>query len=154
MSARNSRSGRRASFGRSQWGARERGEIFALTTINELSATTNYRIADVSVIGQSSQTTAAPSPVSTEDDRSVWECRWDTFVHGSGFVLGIFAIYLGSESAIWGFSRALAPLKVEYFASILGMLITFFLMTVYMFSSTPNNWYQVYLKSKVSGKSS
>ncbi|PHH64683.1 hypothetical protein CDD81_4124 [Ophiocordyceps australis] len=48
-------------------------------------------------------------------------------------IAGLFwvaVIYLASEVIIWGLSLALAPAKLEFFASILGMLLLFCFMTV------------------------
>ena len=65
--------------------------------------------------------------------------------------LWIIIIYGLCELLIWGISRALAPLSVEFFASSLGMIIVFAAMTLFFLCGNGlDTFYKVYIKSKVS----
>ncbi|KAG6038596.1 hypothetical protein E4U41_004018 [Claviceps citrina] len=63
-------------------------------------------------------------------DLTVWRSRWNEATeHFLGVVL-LSLIYLISELNIWGLSLALASAQLQYFASILGMLLVFSAMTI------------------------
>ena len=80
-----------------------------------------------------------------------WKNRLSAFMDGLSHVLWVIVIYLVSEIMIWGLSRALAPLKLEFFASIVGMVVLFILMTsTYLLSRWADRWYRDHVKAKVS----
>lgn len=62
----------------------------------------------------------------------------------------VVVIYLMSELIIWGLSRALAPINLEFFSSIFGMILTFCCMAfTYLCFSGVDDVYQRHIKSKV-----
>ncbi|PNY26330.1 Uncharacterized protein TCAP_03736 [Tolypocladium capitatum] len=61
---------------------------------------------------------------------TIWRKRWLDSLLLVVDLLWLVIIYLASELAIWGLSRALAMAGLEFFASILGMLLVFSSMTV------------------------
>lgn len=62
----------------------------------------------------------------------------------------VVVIYLMSELIIWGLSRALAPVNLEFFSSIFGMILTFcFMAFAYCCFSGVDDVYQRHIKSKV-----
>ncbi|KAF5013023.1 hypothetical protein FDECE_970 [Fusarium decemcellulare] len=62
----------------------------------------------------------------------------------------VVVIYLASELTIWGLSRALAPVRLEFFSSIFGMVLTFCVMTAaYLWSADVDDIYQRHIKSKI-----
>ncbi|EKJ78263.1 hypothetical protein NXS19_011429 [Fusarium pseudograminearum] len=62
----------------------------------------------------------------------------------------VVIIYLMSELIIWGLSRALAPINLEFFSSIFGMVLTFCCMAfAYLCFSGVDDVYQRHIKSKV-----
>ncbi|POR32462.1 Uncharacterized protein TPAR_07336 [Tolypocladium paradoxum] len=61
---------------------------------------------------------------------TIWRKRWLHALLVVVDLLWVVIIYLASELAVWGLSRALAPASLEFFASILGMLLVFSSMTV------------------------
>ncbi|KAF4979264.1 hypothetical protein FZEAL_4509 [Fusarium zealandicum] len=62
----------------------------------------------------------------------------------------VVVVYLASELIIWGLSRALALVGLQFFSSIFGMVLTFGLMTAaYITSPSVDNVYQRHIKSKV-----
>ncbi|EGX89856.1 hypothetical protein CCM_08109 [Cordyceps militaris CM01] len=65
-------------------------------------------------------------------------------------ILWIAFIYLVSELLIWGLSRALTKVKLEFIASVLGMLLVFTVMLV-LRAITPkvNEWYEKHVKNAV-----
>ncbi|KAG6015166.1 hypothetical protein E4U54_004084 [Claviceps lovelessii] len=83
-------------------------------------------------------------------DSNVWKSRWDEArEHFLGVVL-ISVIYLTSELNIWGLSLALASAQLQYFASILSMILVFSVMTmVGRFSGTCDALYRRWIKTNV-----
>ncbi|CAG7559264.1 unnamed protein product [Fusarium equiseti] len=81
---------------------------------------------------------------------SLWKKRLN-LVTTNVFEFGwVVVIYLKSELIIWGLSRALAPVKLEFFSSIFGMVLTFCGMTLaYLCFSGVEDVYRRYIKSKV-----
>jgi formate hydrogenlyase subunit 3/multisubunit Na+/H+ antiporter MnhD subunit len=62
----------------------------------------------------------------------------------------VIVIYLMSELTIWGLSRALAPVHLEFFSSIFGMVLTFCFMAAAFFCFAGiDDIYQRHIKSKV-----
>ncbi|KAM0546400.1 hypothetical protein ACHAPJ_010867 [Fusarium lateritium] len=62
----------------------------------------------------------------------------------------VVVIYLMSELIIWGLSRALAPVSLEFFSSIFGMILTFcFMAAAYFCCAGVDGIYQRHIKSKV-----
>lgn len=64
----------------------------------------------------------------------------------------VVVIYLASELAIWGLSRVMAPLGIQFFASIIGMVFVFVIMiSIYLWRRDCDGMYQRWIKSKVRG---
>lgn len=61
---------------------------------------------------------------------TIWRKRWLDALLLVVDLLWVVIIYLASELAIWGLSRALAPADLEFFSSVVGMLLVFSSMTV------------------------
>ncbi|KAF4342314.1 hypothetical protein FBEOM_3721 [Fusarium beomiforme] len=62
----------------------------------------------------------------------------------------VVVMYLMSELIIWGFSRALAPVHLEFFSSIFGMALTFgFMAAVHVCFADVDDAYRRHIKSKV-----
>ncbi|KFA74267.1 hypothetical protein S40288_08721 [Stachybotrys chartarum IBT 40288] len=62
----------------------------------------------------------------------------------------IFLIYLVSELVIWGLSQGLAAANLEYFSSILGMILVFATTSVaYTFCHKTNDIYISWIKDRV-----
>ncbi|KAK5989766.1 hypothetical protein PT974_08026 [Cladobotryum mycophilum] len=64
---------------------------------------------------------------------SIWHARWKNAIANLVHLLWVAVIYLASELIIWGLSRTLHPVGLEFFASILGMLLVFSLSTAAYF---------------------
>ncbi|SPJ79320.1 uncharacterized protein FTOL_07711 [Fusarium torulosum] len=81
---------------------------------------------------------------------NLWRRRI-TIVAGSVIEFGwVIVIYLMSELTIWGLSRALAPVHLEFFSSIFGMVLTFCFMAAAFFCfAVVDDMYQRHIKSKV-----
>ena len=60
-------------------------------------------------------------------------------------------IYLMSELTIWGISLVLAPIKIQFFSSIIGMIFVFLITTgLYFWRRSCDHIYHKSIKSKVS----
>lgn len=80
----------------------------------------------------------------------IWRRRLRAFSRAALHFAWVIIIYLSSELIIWGLSRTLAGVHLEFFASILGMVLTFALMTIiYLLCRTCDDIYQEHIKSKV-----
>jgi hypothetical protein len=81
----------------------------------------------------------------------IWKKRLNTVASNVLEFGWVVVIYLMSELIIWGLSRALAPVNLEFFSSIFGMILTFCCMAVaYLCFSGVDDVYQRHIKSKVS----
>ncbi|KAG4260759.1 hypothetical protein FPRO04_04383 [Fusarium proliferatum] len=80
----------------------------------------------------------------------LWRTRFIT-VAGNVLEFGwVVVVYLMSEVIIWGLSRALAPVHLEFFSSIFGMVLTFcFMAAVYLCFADVDGVYRRHIKSKV-----
>ncbi|KAJ4006195.1 hypothetical protein NW752_010842 [Fusarium irregulare] len=81
---------------------------------------------------------------------SLWKKRL-TYITTNVLEFGwVVVIYLMSELIIWGLSRALAPVELEFFSSIFGMVLTFCCMALaYLCFASVDDLYRRYIKSKV-----
>lgn len=81
---------------------------------------------------------------------SLWKKRL-TYITTNVLEFGwVVVIYLMSELIIWGLSRALAPVELEFFSSIFGMVLTFCCMALaYLCFAGVDDVYRRYIKSKV-----
>jgi hypothetical protein len=61
-------------------------------------------------------------------DRDAWRRRRKTTAEQIVHLCWVSLTYLLSEAIIWGLSRALAPVKIEFFSSIISMLLVFICM--------------------------
>lgn len=87
---------------------------------------------------------------STMDVSYFWRRRISVFSRSVLHFICVAAIYLASELVIWGLSRTLASVHLEFFASILGMVLTFTSMTVlYILFRSSDDFYRKNIKSKV-----
>lgn len=65
--------------------------------------------------------------------------------------LWVVVVYLSSELLIWGLSRLLSLIRLQYLASILGMVVAFMLMAASCRCyPSAEKIYEKHLKSKVS----
>ncbi|RGP71555.1 hypothetical protein FSPOR_3261 [Fusarium sporotrichioides] len=80
----------------------------------------------------------------------IWKKRLN-YLAGNVLEFGwVVVIYLMSELIIWGLSRALAPINLEFFSSIFGMILTFCCMAfAYLCFNGVDDVYQRHIKSKV-----
>lgn len=60
----------------------------------------------------------------------VWRHRGLQFANAVVGLVALAVIYLTSELLIWGLSLALLPVKLQFFSSILGMLLVFGLAVI------------------------
>lgn len=83
---------------------------------------------------------------------TLWRSRWRNASLRLVDLLAVVVICLLSELVIWGLSRVLAPADLEFFASILGMLLLFCLMTVagWIWPSC-DGFYRHHIRPKVGG---
>lgn len=81
---------------------------------------------------------------------TLWRKRLVVITKKSLDFLWVVIIYLASELIIWGLSRVLAPLKLAFFSSIFGMVLTFTAMTLaYLCFRDVDDIYKSYVKKKV-----
>ena len=82
--------------------------------------------------------------------KSDWKHRRQAFVVEILNLCWIFLIYLLSELIIWGLSRILAPVRIEFFSSIISMILVFILMSmIHLCWRAIDRKYERYLKAKV-----
>ncbi|CAM1505096.1 Fc.00g107330.m01.CDS01 [Cosmosporella sp. VM-42] len=80
----------------------------------------------------------------------IWRRRLKVVVERILEFTWVVVIYLASELVIWGLSRTLAPANLQFFASILGMVLTFALMVgAYLLFQSCDDTYRRHIKSKV-----
>lgn len=80
----------------------------------------------------------------------VWRLRWnDIIAEGAGYLL-VATICLTSELLIWGLSRMLASVRLEFFSTIVGMVLVFAVSTASwaMWKKT-DAFYRRWLKPRV-----
>ncbi|KAF4968412.1 hypothetical protein FSARC_4209 [Fusarium sarcochroum] len=81
---------------------------------------------------------------------NIWRRRLITVANSILEFGWVVVIYLMSELIIWGLSRALAPVSLEFFSSIFGMILTFcFMAAAYLCCAGVDGVYQRHIKSKV-----
>ncbi|KAF7560413.1 hypothetical protein G7046_g3733 [Stylonectria norvegica] len=81
---------------------------------------------------------------------NVWEKRRAFIWKRALNLLCVVVIYLTGELVIWGLSRALAPARLEFFASIVGMVLVFVFMSIsYLLFRNCDPLYTQHVKSKI-----
>ena len=84
------------------------------------------------------------------DTSTIWRKRRLNALTSVVSLMWVVTICVVSELAIWGLSRALAPVHLEFFASVLGMLLVFSFMTVAgRLSWRCDKFYKEQIRSKV-----
>ncbi|KAH0598491.1 hypothetical protein MHUMG1_03790 [Metarhizium humberi] len=61
-------------------------------------------------------------------NHTVWRDRWNVAIHHLFWVVCVSAIYLATELTIWGLSFVLASAQLQYFGSIVVMIVIFSVM--------------------------
>ncbi|KAF5598711.1 hypothetical protein FPCIR_2773 [Fusarium pseudocircinatum] len=80
----------------------------------------------------------------------LWRTRFITVASNVLEFGWVVVVYLMSELIIWGLSRALAPVHLEFFSSIFGMVLTFcFMAAAYLCFADVDGVYRRHIKSKV-----
>ncbi|CAH0017638.1 unnamed protein product [Clonostachys rhizophaga] len=95
-------------------------------------------------------TLTPPAPDTGPMVSTVWRSRFRAAISEITAILYVLVLFLASELIIWGISLALAPAKIEYFSSILSMVLVFATMTgitTVLPSSDP--FYQQMMKPKI-----
>ncbi|CAI6087132.1 unnamed protein product [Clonostachys chloroleuca] len=95
-------------------------------------------------------TSTTPAPDIGPIVSTIWRSRFRAAITEITAILYVLVLFLASELIIWGISLALAPVKIEYFSSILGMVLVFAIMTgitTVLPSSDP--FYQQMMKPKI-----
>ncbi|EFY90558.1 hypothetical protein MAC_03336 [Metarhizium acridum CQMa 102] len=83
---------------------------------------------------------------------AVWRARWSEAIHHLFWVVCVSAIYLATELTIWGLSFVLASAQLQYFGSILGMIVIFSVMAAAgQVCPSCGDFYHRRVKSKVGG---
>jgi hypothetical protein len=97
--------------------------------------------------------TSPPSLFQAARDMSLsdlWRTRFITVASNVLEFGWVVVVYLMSELIIWGLSRALAPVHLEFFSSIFGMVLTFcFMAAAYFCFADVDGVYRRHIKSKV-----
>lgn len=65
----------------------------------------------------------------TMSSLTIWRARWNEAIHHFFWVACVSATYLTTELNIWGLSYVLASAQLQYFGSIVGMILVFSIMT-------------------------
>ncbi|GFP51942.1 hypothetical protein TASIC1_0001009400 [Trichoderma asperellum] len=80
----------------------------------------------------------------------VWRLRWNkTIAEGAGYLL-VATICLTSELLIWGLSRTLASARLEFFSTIVGMVLVFAVSTAsWAIWKKTDAFYRRWLKASV-----
>ncbi|KAI9166489.1 hypothetical protein HJFPF1_02591 [Paramyrothecium foliicola] len=80
----------------------------------------------------------------------VWKARFHNALLYMLDLLSVFAIYLLSELVIWGLSRPLSLAHIQFFSSVMGMILVFILMLVtHFFVQSTDGAYFSHIRSKV-----
>jgi hypothetical protein len=96
--------------------------------------------------GEDNRYSSAIMPLS-----GIWSSRVGAILDRIVELAWVMVIYFSSEVAIWGLSRVMAPAGIQFFASILGMVITFGITTtLYLWRRNFDDLYHRWVKSKVS----
>lgn len=80
----------------------------------------------------------------------IWRLRWNNIIaEGAGYLL-VATICLASELLIWGLSRTLASVGLEFFSTIVGLVLVFAASTASwaMWKKT-DDFYRRFLKKRV-----
>lgn len=81
---------------------------------------------------------------------SIWRLRWNKAAAAGGGYLLVATICLSSELLIWGLSRTLASVRLEFFSTIVGMVLVFALSTLsWVVWRKTDAWYRRWLKARV-----
>lgn len=82
----------------------------------------------------------------------IWSSRIREILDRIVELAWVMVIYFSSEATIWGLSRVMAPAGIQFFASILGMVIIFGITTaaLYLWRRSFDEVYHRWIKSKVS----
>ncbi|KAM0252360.1 hypothetical protein ACHAQJ_007742 [Trichoderma viride] len=80
----------------------------------------------------------------------IWRLRWNKAIaEGAGYLL-VVTICLASELLIWGLSRTLASARLEFFSTIVGMVLVFALSTTsWVVWKKTDAFYRRWLKGRV-----
>lgn len=85
-------------------------------------------------------------------NHTVWRERWNVAIHHLFWVVCVSAIYLATELTIWGLSFVLASAQLQYFGSIVGMIVIFSVMAAAgQVCPSCGDFYHRHIKSKVCG---
>ena len=109
----------------------------------------------LSSLGKQTWTKTLTRPQQDQDTSTmnvsfIWRRRLRDFSKGVSHFVWVVVIYLSTELIIWGLSRTLAGVHLEFFASIMGMVLTFAIMTTtYLLFQRSDDFYRRYIKSKV-----
>ncbi|KJK78544.1 hypothetical protein H634G_06242 [Metarhizium anisopliae BRIP 53293] len=83
-------------------------------------------------------------------NHTVWRDRWNVAIHHLFWVVCVSAIYLATELTIWGLSFVLASAQLQYFGSIVGMIVIFSVMAAAgQVCPSCGDFYRRRIKSKV-----
>ncbi|KID97421.1 LrgB-like protein, partial [Metarhizium majus ARSEF 297] len=83
-------------------------------------------------------------------NNTVWRDRWNVAIHHLFWVVCVSAIYLATELTIWGLSFVLASAQLQYFGSIVGMIVIFSVMAAAgQVCPSCGDFYHRHIKSKV-----
>ncbi|KAL6909185.1 hypothetical protein GGI43DRAFT_429793 [Trichoderma evansii] len=80
----------------------------------------------------------------------IWRLRWNKIIaEGAGYLL-VATICLTSELLIWGLSRTLASARLEFFSTIVGMVLVFAVSTAsWAIWKETDAFYRRWLKARV-----
>ncbi|UKZ63837.1 uncharacterized protein TrAtP1_005061 [Trichoderma atroviride] len=80
----------------------------------------------------------------------IWRLRWNKAIaEGAGYLL-VVMICLASELLIWGLSRTLASAGLEFFSTIVGLVLVFAVSTAsWAMWKTTDDFYRRWLKKRV-----
>ncbi|KAL7920972.1 hypothetical protein ACQKWADRAFT_138109 [Trichoderma austrokoningii] len=80
----------------------------------------------------------------------IWRLRWNNVIaEGAGYLL-VATICLTSELLIWGLSRTLASADLEFFSTIVGMVLVFAVSTAsWAIWNKTDDFYRRWLKKRV-----
>lgn len=80
----------------------------------------------------------------------IWRLRWNVAIaEGAGYLL-VATICLASELLIWGLSRTLASAGLEFFSTIVGLVLVFAVSTAsWAVWKKTDDFYRRWLKARV-----
>lgn len=81
---------------------------------------------------------------------TIWRARWNEAIHHFFWVVCVSATYFTTELNIWGLSYVLASAQLQYFGSIVGMILVFAILTaVGQLCRGCDGFYHRWIKSQV-----